>query len=362
MSNPKSGVSNRAAAFAVLFVVCAAGAAIYFRVARQRVMPQQPSIPLESPARRAVVAAPGNTSQPVRRTRTRRLLYCSISPDAHSGHLATVALDGPDKDKIHFYDDLACMRADFRGGRGICLHVNLHTFSNPNEALLFDQHFHVHHVVPLDGVLSRARVSPDGKWGAVTVFTVGESYASGVMSTKTTLIDMHTGTVVLNLEDMVVRNKGVPFKEQDFNFWGVTFTKDSRSFYATLATGGKIYLIKGIIASRDADIVGEGVECPSLSPDNTRIAFKKRSPDGRATWHLAVLNLKTMRETVLPEPASIDQQVQWYDNNHVLYSLPEKILGKPIVTYAWIIAADGKSPPQKFFPNADSPLIYDASE
>jgi len=229
---------------------------------------------------------------------------------------------------------------------------------NPNEAVIFDKDFKIQHMIPLAGVASRTRVSPNGEWGAVTVFTGGGSYASTAMSTKTTLIDMKTGTIMLDLEDMVVRNKGVVFKARDFNFWGVTFTRDSRFFYATLATGGKIYLVKASLATRQADVIGENVECPSLSPDDTRIAFKKRSTSGpRVIWHLAVINLTTLKETLLPEPAPIDQQVQWYDNRHVLYALPELIIGKPVIMYSWIIAADGSSPPQKLYHDTDSPII-----
>ena len=45
---------------------------------------------------------------------------------------------------------------------------------------------------------------------------------------------------------------------------------------ATLSSGGRHYLIKGSVNGRDARVIHEGVECPSLSPDNHRIAFKKR--------------------------------------------------------------------------------------
>ena len=41
------------------------------------------------------------------------------------------------------------------------------------------------------------------------------------------------------------------------------------------------------------------VECPSLSPDGTRVAYKVRHDDGLGlvTWTLAVLDLKTMART-----------------------------------------------------------------
>jgi hypothetical protein len=64
------------------------------------------------------------------------------------------------------------------------------------------------------------------------------------------------------------------------NFWGITFARDSDRFYATMATGGRVaeiganggtHLIEGSVAARTAKVIHDNVECPSLSPDGTRI-------------------------------------------------------------------------------------------
>ena len=68
---------------------------------------------------------------------------------------------------------------------------------------------------------------------------------------------------------------GVRFKAVDFNFWGVTFTSDSNRFFVTLATGGTKYLVEARVDSREGTVLRTGVECPSLSPDNTRLAYKE---------------------------------------------------------------------------------------
>ncbi|GGO28545.1 TolB-like translocation protein [Microbispora bryophytorum] len=55
------------------------------------------------------------------------------------------------------------------------------------------------------------------------------------------------------------------------------------------------------------------MECPSLSPDGTRIAFKKRAaglPED-APWRLYVLDLRTMRETPVAERRGVDDQAVW---------------------------------------------------
>ena len=68
-------------------------------------------------------------------------------------------------------------------------------------------------------------------------------------------------------------------------------------------------------------MIHENVECPSLSPDGTRIAYKKRTGSDTTPWHLTVLDLATMRETPLAESRSVDDQAEWLDDDHVLYGV-----------------------------------------
>ena len=70
--------------------------------------------------------------------------------------------------------------------------------------------------------------------------------------------------------------------------------------------------------TRRARVLHENVECPSISPDNTRVAYKKWVGD---TWQLHVLDLATMRETPLAEKRHIDDQVEWLDDERILYGL-----------------------------------------
>ncbi len=50
-------------------------------------------------------------------------------------------------------------------------------------------------------------------------------------------------------------------------------------------------------------VLRTGVECPSLSPDGTRLAFKKRIAEP-SEWRLAVLDLATLQDTLLNESAA----------------------------------------------------------
>ena len=132
----------------------------------------------------------------------------------------------------------------------------------------------------------------------------------------TTLIDTASGAVLADLEQFAVTRDGKPFKAVDFNFWGVTFAADSNTFYATLGTGSEQLLIRGDAGARRAVVLRGGVECPAISPDGTRLAFKQRTTvDGVFGWRLATLDLQTLTDRLVPgELRSIDDQVEWLDD------------------------------------------------
>ena len=88
---------------------------------------------------------------------------------------------------------LHCDRVYFAGGRGLCLERG-GGFAAGYRAEVFGPDLEVSHALGVTGIPSRARVSPDGRYGAVTLFVTGHSYADpGAFSTQTTLIDMATG-------------------------------------------------------------------------------------------------------------------------------------------------------------------------
>jgi Tol biopolymer transport system component len=136
---------------------------------------------------------------------------------------------------------------------------------------------------------------------------------------------------------------------EDFNFWGVTFMPDdSNEFYATLRSAGATYLVRGDVAARTMTVLQTNVECPSLSPDGTRIAYKKLIGDVLGQWRLHVLDLATMTETALAETRNIDDQAEWLDNDTVLYGDGASI---------WSVPSDGRGEPTLFISDALSPAI-----
>lgn len=242
-------------------------------------------------------------------------------------------------------DELACERVYFAAGRGLCLATAETGVSY--EATIFDSSLRPLRQLPLAGVPSRARVSDDGRYGAMTVFVNGHAYlGSGGFSTTTTIVEMRSGRDLGNLESFEVSKDGKPFDAPDFNFWGVTFARDPNRFYATLRTNGHYYLVEGDLRRRSMRVLRDRVECPSLSPDGTRIAYKSRIGNENR-WRLKVLDLDTLAAHPVAERRPIDDQVEWLDDSTLVYSD-----GLDVYT----VAADGSGAPRMVLRDATSPV------
>ena len=243
---------------------------------------------------------------------------------------------------------LRCERVHFNRGTGLCVARGA-GFAAGYRARIFGEDLRVRRELDLTGIPSRARVSSDGRLGSVTMFVTGHAYAvAGSFSTETKLIDLRRGVTIADLEDFTISRGGRVVTADDVNFWGVTFAKDGDRFYATMATGGRTYLVRGSIRDRTMRALKENVECPSLSPDGTRIAYKKRVGARDVPWRLTVLDLATLRETPLGEPQGIDDQAEWLDDRHVAYGLDGEVR---------VVAADGSGAPRRMRARADSPAV-----
>lgn len=274
-----------------------------------------------------------------------------IDDDTH-GNVGVVPLSAPAGPR--FLTTLGCERVFYAAGRGVCLMLGADGMRTTYTAAIFDASFAITGRVPLTGVPSRVRLSPDGRRAGITVFEEGHSYAERGFSTRTTVIDTTSASVIAELESFAVTRDGQPFKEVDFNFWGVSFAKNNNRFYATLASGGTKYLVEGDLEARTARVITRDVECPSLSPDNARIAYKKAYADARGIgWTLHVLDLATLADTALAaETRSVDDQVEWLDDEHVTYHVPSS-RGADV----WVMSTDGRTPPSVLIPLAYSPAV-----
>jgi uncharacterized repeat protein (TIGR01451 family) len=341
------GTRSRWLFFAVFSLVCVVAAGAYV----VRAVMRQDSASRSHEADSA--AAPPVTTAAFRPIDGPALLFNNLAPGNHNRNRAAVvplvSAEGP-----RGMTRLACQRVHFAGGRGLCLGEGGGTAPLEDDVIashgyVFGADFQITHDIPLGGFPSRVRISPDGRYGATTVFVAGHSYAEAGFSTETTLINLETGGRLGNLEDFALWRDGRRFRAVDVNFWGVTFARDGDHFYATVASGGRTYLVEGSVGERQMRTLRENVECPSLSPDGTRLAFKKQvSRLLRPVWRFHVLDLATKTETALAELRSIDDQIEWLDDRQVLYGDGSTV---------WVAAADGSGQPRKFLSQASSPTV-----
>jgi hypothetical protein len=282
-----------------------------------------------------------------------QLMFVSVASDDSHQHLAVASLGTLEQGR--YVTPLVCDRIYFSTARGICLASEADGSSVVHFGRVFDESFRQTSRVPLSGPPSRVRISPDGSRAAATVFESGHSYAQEGFSTRTTVIDLIDGRVIGDLEEFAVWKDGKRIHEKDFNFWGLTFERDGNAFYATLETGRVSYLVKGDIDRHEIHVVRAGVECPSLSPDGAKLVFKKRlGSRSRGWWQLARLDLAMDTELVLDkETRSVDDQVEWLDNETVLYHLT----GTGSAADLWAMAVDGTSSPRLLLRDAYSPAV-----
>jgi len=276
------------------------------------------------------------------------LIALNVRQSPELGQAEFAAMDSRD---ARTATGLRCERVYVAGSKGVCLKREITFYAAQTVATFTDDRFRPLFEVRTPGIPTRARISRDGRRAAFTVFVTGHSYADAQLSTTTLLVDLTTQATIGNLEEFQVWKDGNRVKALDFNYWGVTFGRDSNFFYATLRTGDVNYLVRGDIRGRAVTILYPGVECPSLSPDETRVAFKQAV--ARGEWRLAVLDLETYEVVTLPETRNVDDQAEWLDNTRVLYGLPDPAPWMSIM----VTAADGSGQPSVFAKGAASPAV-----
>jgi hypothetical protein len=334
--------SRRRAAFVALTLVVLAGTAWYTMTELRRAQAEQ-----TAPAR--VEVTDGVLDGP-------HVLFRGTAPGELYGRVAAVALDDPSGPRE--VTPTVCDRVSSDGRTTVCLRTHRGVVTT-YEAQVLDSEWRTTAAWPLPGTPSRTRLSPDGLV-ATTAFVTGHSYSQTGVSTETRVHDVDGVEVSGNLEDFTLLADGERVAPVDRNVWGVTFV-DARYFYATVQSRslGHTWLVRGDLAERTLVTVLDGVECPSLSPDGTRLAFKHdAAPDGGASphWTPAVLDVDTLEVTVLDtERRTVDDQLTWLDDTTLLYGLPRA--DEPGTTDVWSLPADGTGEPAVAIPQAWSPSV-----
>ncbi|MEY9887110.1 hypothetical protein ABIA31_000736 [Catenulispora sp. MAP5-51] len=250
--------------------------------------------------------------------------------------------------------NVQCDRSYTASGILLCLRAD-DNLVRVADVAVYDKTFELIKKLQAPGIPNRARLSADGRMAAWTTFVAGDAYNGPAFSTRTSILDLSTGKLTDSLETFAITLQGKPYHAVDENLWGVTFAADDNTFYATLGTGGRTWLVRGDVAAHTLTTLIDNVECPSLSPDGARIVFKKRvSNDAWKMWHLTVLNLATLAETPLAEQRSVDDQAAWLDDHTVMYAVPQSGGSGYDV---WSAPADGSGKATLLAPNAFSPSV-----
>lgn len=280
-----------------------------------------------------------------------RVVFRNTEIGSAYGLVAMVALDDPGGPRA--VTEVACDRVDARAEATTCLRTDrgiVTTF----EAVHLDADWAETGSWPLPGIPSRTRLSPDGALVATTSFVGGHSYQETGFSTATEIRRVG-GRSYGNLERFSLKIDGERVSPDDRNVWGVTFGADDDTFYATVDTAGRTRLVRGDLSARSLTSLDVDAECPSLSPDGSRIAFKRARTDEDSGWQLVVRELASGQETVLAgETRSVDDQVAWLGDS-LLYGMPRR--SQPGVSDVWRIDVSPQARPALFVEQAWSPSV-----
>ncbi len=281
-----------------------------------------------------------------------KIVFRNTASGMGYGLVASVPLDDPTGPRA--VTTQACDRVYATRSIGMCLQIERGVVTTFTASLMNAKWTEIRSW-PLPGIPSRTRISADSRLVASTAFVTGESYGTVGFSTQTVIRSVD-GTDYGNLQDFALFVDGKQVTAIDRNIWGVTFSADDAVFYATAASGGRTWLVRGDLAARTLTAIRDTAECPSLSPDGTRIAYKKNlSTVASPHWSIAVLTLATGAEQMLPEKANVDDQVEWLDDHTLLYGLAATdAVGDSDV---WSVSADGTGSPRVFIPHAWSPSL-----
>lgn len=280
------------------------------------------------------------------------ILFRHTGLDSHYGTVAMVPLDDAGAERE--FTGIPCDRVDATSEAVSCLVVP-RGLETEFHSQVFDASWAVLDDATIEGVPSRTRLSPDGGLVSTTAFVTGHEYQTGGFSSSAE-IRTTSGRLLGDLEDFALTLEGRPAEPEDRNYWGVSFV-DDRVFYASLGTDDRTYLVRGDLEARTLTTVTENAECPSVSPDGRRVAFKVDvTPGSEKLWGLAVYDLASGTRTELENgPRGVDDQVQWLDEDTLLYGQPRG--DQPGVDDVWAVDITPDARPRLLIEQAWSPAV-----
>lgn len=111
-----------------------------------------------------------------------------------------------------------------------------------------------------------------------------------------------------------------------------------------MKTANQTYLVRGQVGARTLMVMHDNV------------AYKKRVGGGLAPWRFYVLDLDTMAERpIASEPRSIDDQLEWLDDSHVLYGVHRP--SQSGMMDVWVAPIGPGEAAHTFLADAESPVV-----
>lgn len=276
-------------------------------------------------------------------------------PGDDYGRLAIVSADGS-----RTLLDRRCDRVHVGGPTGACA-APLDSNFGGWETLIFDASeaglpVISGHSSPLP---SRVRVSADGSMVSATGFVSGRSYedVGGDASTIVVMVDVATN----KLDGLVQyeHDGDLHFADERVQYWGTSFADPAgKSFYVTAHFGEGPVVVRGDVATKTMTEPLFDGSCPSISPDGKRMVYKAVRPDGG--FDLVVRDLVADESRILNETRSVDDQVEWLDNETILYALHPEGEADEVVNPSfdvWKLGLDDDALPEMFIPAASSPAV-----
>jgi hypothetical protein len=273
------------------------------------------------------------------------VIFRTLAPPEAHGRVALMPLDPGGAREL---TNLSCVRVHYAGGRGLCIVQEAQGHASLYTAYVFDRALTRGRRIDLNGVPTRVRVAPNGRRAAITTYFEEESPAGERLASDSIVVDLRAGRVIADLREFRIETDDLPAPAGPIDFGGLSFERDGDRFFGSISTATERYLVAGSIDDRRMTTLRGGVAAESLSPDGRRLLVKKLRPHG--FWQLAVIDLQTWSEHDLRQgPRSVDDQVEWLDNEHVMYHDADEA-----GTSLWMLPIDGVDGPRVFVKDAYS--------
>lgn len=316
-----------------------------FEASQQATVEAQPTVEpqptVEAAIEPGLAAAPGE------------VMVINRVPGPDYGRLAIRHADG-----TRTLLDRTCLRVHISADHGVCISQNEGIVPTFTTTFFEAVNPEVEIKSYPSALPSRARISPEGTLSAVTAFVTGSSYADigGEATTIVTIDEIDSSRLLRGITGFEIDSDESRFDNLNPQYWGITFV-DENEFYITGYFGEQPEVMHGWVDMLTMEPTGLIGSCPSLSPDGRTLVYKELQDDG--SFQLVAVDLETDESWALGETRSVDDQVEWLDDDTILYALhPDgrEDLVQPEFDI-WMVDIAPGSEPEIFLPNADSPAV-----